>query len=114
MKRGPSSAVVSVEIDISESTTISDAFDIKYFQLVGLIFPTMTGTTIKFHVSDTLAGTYVVLKDDAGTDYSITISDDHATGLGDVLASLSPFRFVKLVSGSAEAADRSIKVILKE
>ena len=114
MKRGPAYAVVSVEIDVSDSTTVSDAFDVQYFQLLGLIFGTMTGTTMTFQVSDTLAGTYVALNDDAGSAYSITIASDKATGLGDVMAALAPFRFIKLVSGSAEAADRTIKVVLKE
>jgi len=110
-KIGAGTGVISVTI--ANAVTTSGAFDTKHFQLAGLIFATMTGTIIKFHASDTLAGTYVVVKDDAGTDYSITISDDHATGLGDVFAAMSPFRFLKLVSDQSEGAERTIKVILK-
>ena len=115
MKRGASTAVLTVEIDISDSTTVSDAFDTKYFQLAGLIFPAMTGSTITFQASDTLTGTYVAVNDDANAAYSITKGTSAiAIGMGDVLAAMAPFRYLRLVSGSAEAADRSIKVILKE
>jgi hypothetical protein len=100
-----------VTIDISESTTVSTAVDTDGLLLSGIIFPaTMTGTTVTFQVSSTgTGGTFKVLKETDGTSVSYTVTaDSHVrvdpSGWAGVGA-------IKVVSGSAEAADRNILLV---
>lgn len=101
-------------LTIASGQTTSDAVDIQYFALAGLIFPAaFTGATITFQVSDALDGTFVELVDQAGAAISVTATDGKAVGLDDAARELAPWRYFKIVSAGAEAADREIKLILK-
>lgn len=94
-------------IDISASTTISEAIDLGGDALAGLIMPSaFTGTAITYQVSNDKEGTYVVLNDDAGNAVSTTVAPSKAITLNPT--TFYGWRYIKLVSGSAEAADRTI------
>lgn len=101
----------AVTIDVSESTTVSTAVDTDGLLLSGIIFPAaMTGTAVTFQVASTnTGGTFKALKETDGTDVSYTVTaDSHVrvdpSGWAGVGA-------IKVVSGSAEAADRKINLV---
>ena len=97
-------------IDVSESATVSSAIQLDGVVPIGIITPAaMTGTAIKFQFShDDL--TFTALYDTSGSEVSITSAASRWIALDkeDFLSAKS----IKLVSGSSEAADRSIIVVL--
>lgn len=82
-------------------------------QLHGLEFPaTMTGTTMTFTGSRSSDGTFVAIYDVGGASaYSVTIGTSRFVPLDPRV--FATFPFVKLVSGSTEASERSIVVHLR-
>lgn len=89
----------------------SAAVDLKGKTLMGLIIPAgFSGTSIKFKVSNTLAGTYATLtKGSDGSDISITVAAGKPVAFDNGLAAvLSCWRFVTLTSGSSETAKTAI------
>ncbi len=97
---------------ILNTATTSDAIELKGFCLVGILLRSFTGTAITFTVCDTLAGTYVPLKSTtSGSSLSYTVAQN-------TYAAIDPkdfqgVKFLKIVSGSAEAADRTLACSLK-
>lgn len=98
---------------IASSGTTSEARRIKGSKVFAFIFGTMTGTTLTFTVSNSYDGTYVPLYDDAGNQISITVTDDACVGITSSAASmaLASVEWVKVVSGSSEAAERTITML---
>jgi hypothetical protein len=94
---------------IAISTTTSDVIENVFSQAVGIILPTMTGTAITFTVSNDRDGDYVALNNSSGA-VSLTTASSKAYKLPD---DLKPFPYFKLVSGSSEAAARTITVVRK-
>lgn len=101
-------------VTIASGQTASGAFDRAHYSIMGIITPgTLTGTALGFSASDELAGTYrTVYKD--GTAASVAMAADRAIGIDDLALALAPWRFLKLVSGSAEGAAREFTVILRQ
>jgi hypothetical protein len=102
---------------ILSGATLSDAMDSGSGlsdgrqQPIGLFIPAaFTGIAITFTACDTAGGTYVAVRDVGGaTAYSVVVAASQYVPLEPrVFAGL---QFVKLVSGTAEGADRSIKVV---
>lgn len=91
---------------IDSSGTVSNAVDLGDRTLVGLQLGTMTGTAITFQASTSLEGTYVAVKGSDGTSISYTTASDTYVAIQPAI--LAGIRFIKLVSGSAEASDRTI------
>lgn len=99
---------------ISSGGTVSTEVDTEAFPLYAFIFGTMTGVAMTFQSSTTSGGTYVAVNDNTGAAVSITIASNKAVSLTPtLLAQLSPYRYLKLVSGTAEGADRTISVSMK-
>ena len=103
-----------VLIDISDNATTSSAAQCDGLLLSGIVFPAaMTGTTVTFDFS--FDGTnFVDVKETDGTEVTYSVS------AGDVVrvdpsgwAFASPV-FLRIVSGSSEAADRTINLIFKQ
>lgn len=105
-------------VDIKEfSVTIlngaqdSDAIKIVPHLPVALVMPAaFTGTAITFWVSDSLAGTYVQVYN-AGTAVSATVAASRH-----VILDPTQFygaRYLKIRSGSAEGADRIVKILAR-
>jgi hypothetical protein len=106
--------VKEIDVTIANGQTTSDAFDTEHYKVGALHFGTMTGTTMTFEAAEKVDGTYRQLVDDSGAAISITVTDDRATGLTSNAASMAiaGVRWLKLVSGSSEGAERTIGVTL--
>ena len=103
---------------IASGATTSDALDMgaspdAYGGFAGFITPAaLTGSTFTFTVSvdDT---TYYPLYN-ASTQLSIAVTTSKAYGFtADQRTTLSPWRFIKIVSGSAEGGARTILALYK-
>jgi len=98
---------------IANGAQLSGALDFEMYRLAALEFGTMTGTAMTFTAASASDGTYVDVYDDAGTQVSITIASDTVVGISDAAGALAALRHVKLKSGSAEGAARTVTVILR-
>jgi len=100
---------LTATIDVSESTTVSSAVEnYVHGQISGLIIPgTFTGTSVTFQGSYD-GDTYTVLYLD-GADYSMAVDESRWVVLDPTVFYGVPY--VKVVSGSAEGADREITVL---
>jgi len=109
------SAYKTVLIDISSSTTVSEPVDCEGMDLVAIVTPAaLTGVAFTFQgsVDDT---TYNSITDDAGTAISVTVAASRWVAIGNtLLKSLRGLRYLKVVSGSAEAADRTIGLVFAD
>jgi hypothetical protein len=94
---GTTSGAVSTGIIGTENT-----------QLMGLEFPAaMTGTSMTFTGSRSSDGTYVTITEVGGaSNYTVTVSAGKFVPVEPRV--FATFPFIKLVSGSAEGAERSI------
>lgn len=103
----------SQQLIISSGLQESAALDCGGMVLSGIILPTaFTSTALTFEVSSTLAGTYVPLKSTiSGTALSYTVAQ--ATYCAIDPKDFQGVRFLKIKSGSAEAADRILILSLK-
>lgn len=80
--------------------------------LCGLMIPAaFTGTALTFETCDTPNGTYLPLYDDTNTLISLTVAPSRAYSLDP--KKFQGSNFLKLKSGTAEGADRSIICSLK-
>lgn len=95
---------------IAISTTTSGAVNIRGYQRGGFVLPAaFTGSAVTFLVS--VDGvTYIVLNDTSNSAVSQTVTAAKSYALP---AAIFSFNFFKFVSGSSEAAARSIAVSLK-
>lgn len=92
---------------IAASGTTSAAVDLEGAALCGLFIPSaFTGTAITFQTAPTLTGTYVNVKDGAGNDYSKTVANSQFIPIAP--SDMAGVRFLKVVSGSTEGAQRVI------
>lgn len=91
-----SGQTTSAEIDLGGGVT-----------LAGLIMPSsFTGTSIKIQMANASGGTYVTVQS-LGSDYQLTVAGGKYVPIEN-LAITAALRWIKLVSGSSEAADRTI------
>lgn len=103
LRRGP-------DVVIANGQTVSGAVDLGEGVLCGLQFATMTGTAITIQAAEDIAGTYVLVALRGGA-LSITMaSDRYITLLSEETRGL---RYIKLVSGSAEGAARTIQTYVR-
>ena len=111
----PAGGLYRQEVTIDSGDTASEAFEFQASSRFGIIFPAaMTGATYTFQASDREEGTYVALEDDAGNAIGGTITASTAVGVsGTDLECLTAFRWLKIVSASAEGADRVLIVVGK-
>lgn len=98
-----------MKVTIAEGATKSSAIDLSQSTFTALLIPDgFTGATITFEASVD-GTTWKAVVDDTGAAVSITATDDRWVALsGAVAAKLAPFRMIRLVSASAEAAARAI------
>ena len=102
-----------VTATIANGQTTSGAIDIGEEVVVGLVTPAgLTGASLTFTASDTEGGTYSPVYDQYGTQVTITVSTSrHVTIAPETLLGC---RWLKIVSGSAEAGGDDIVVITRE
>jgi hypothetical protein len=97
-------------ITVATNATTTPEIDLGGTELVGFQLPAaFTSTTITFLVSTVSGGTYQIMKDGAGNTVSKTVAQGQYIAVDPTL--FRGVRFVKLVSGSSEAADRQITLI---
>lgn len=97
----------TVTFTIASGQTVSNAIDVREKILVGLQFPTMTGVALTFQASSD-GVTYVAVLN-PNTPY--TIASDRYLVVPS--ADLAGVRYIKIVSGSAEGATRTITGIIR-
>lgn len=114
-KYGGDGSTFTVPVTIASGATTSNELDIQSALFVAIQMPAaITGATFKVHASNVGGGTFAEVVDDAGAAISITATAAKNIGLQSaVMAKLSAFRFIKLVSASAEGATRSFNLICK-
>lgn len=98
-------------VTILSGATLSNAIDLGEMALCGIQMPpAFTGTTLTFTASDSLGGTYNAVTTTSAS-YSITVAASKYVSIPP--SDLAGVRFVKVVSGSAEGADRDIILMVR-
>lgn len=101
----------STTVTIAASGTTSQAVDLGEHLVAGIICPaTLTGVALTFTASDAEDGTYQACYDASGNPISVTVAAGRH-----VLIEPQTFagaRWLKVVSGSTEAAAREITLVL--
>ena len=97
------------EVTIASGQTKTDAINMSNFALMGVEVPaTMTGTSLTFEAGSDAAST-VPVRDVDGADFSVTLGS--GAGVHTVNANdFASFKYIKIVSGSSEGAERTLKV----
>ena len=105
--------VKDVTIDISENTTQSNAVNTDGMLLTGIVFPAaMTGTAVTFDFSVDGTNFYDVVETD-GTEVSYTVTAGDVVRVDPSGWAFASSGFLRIVSGTAEAADRNIQLIFR-
>lgn len=98
-------------VTIASSGTVSNAIDLGEGVLVGIQMPAaFTGIALTFQASDSLAGTYNAVTSISAA-YSVTVAAAKYVSISP--NDLAGVRFIKVVSGSAEGADRDIILMVR-
>ena len=101
------------KLTIANGGTTTNSFRMGARRALAIYTPTMTGTTFSFTASVDNSNFYAV-HDNAGNLITFTLAAGKwITLTADKLAALQPFQFLKVVSGSAEAAARTLLVAMK-
>ena len=102
-----------IQVTIAASGTTSDAINLSGLQVVAIETPSaLTGTALTFTASVSLGGTYDAVREVGGAAaYSVTMAASQWIPLNvNVFAGIP---FVKIVSGSTEAAARTFNLICR-
>ena len=100
-------------IDISEDTTNSVGVNTDGMLLAGIIFPaTMTGSTVTFDFA-TDNSTWVDVVETDGTEVSYTVSAGNIVRVDPSGWAFASSGYIRITSGSAEAADRKITLVFR-
>ena len=101
----------STTVTIASSGTTSQAVDVGEWLIAGIVTPAaLTGIAMTFTGALTEGGTYRPLRDSSGTAISVTVAASRH-----ILVEPQTFagaRWLKLVSGTAEGAARTITLVL--
>jgi hypothetical protein len=97
---------LQTNVAIANGAQLSDAVDLLGFTLCAVETPAaFTGTAITFEVSNDNS-TFVPVHKEDGNAYSITVAASRATIVD--IQKFRGFRYLKIKSGSAEAAARTV------
>lgn len=114
---------VVLSANIAQSATTSQAIDVRDLTIKAIVFPTLTGTSITFTVGLAQGGaaqagevpqTFYAALDEAGAAITVTAQDGNMVVLtpGSIEAGLfEAAHWIKVVSGSTEAAAREIFLV---
>jgi len=101
------------QIDISDSTTLSDEVDLGHdFTHLLVLVPTITSTQISVQVAKGSGGTYYPVYDflDSDADTDVLQATVAATTSKAIIFKIGAVRFIKLLSSQAQASDRDFVV----
>jgi len=102
----------AVTVTIGSGQQSSSAISTGGMALVGFSLPAaFTGTAVTFEVATTLAGTYQPLYDASNAVVSVTVTQGRVYTLDPKY--FQGIQFLKIKSGSAEGAARSVVLALK-
>lgn len=102
------------KVTIPNGATTSGAVNTRFYLLAGIEMPAaFTGATISFEASRSEGGTFKGVVDQAGAAITVTATADKMIGLDAAAGELAPWQWVRLVSASAEGAEREIWLHLK-
>ena len=105
--------VKEVLLDVSANGTTSNGVSTDGMLLTGLVFPAaMTGSAVTFDFSIDGTNWYDVVETD-GTEVSYTVTAGDAVRVDPSGWAFASIGFLRVTSGSTEAADRSIKLIFR-
>jgi len=105
--------VKEVTIDISANTTQSNAVNTDGMLLTGIVFPAaMTGTAVTFDFSVDGTNFHDVVETD-GTEVTYTVTAGDVVRVDPSGWAFASSGFLRIVSGTAEAADRNIQLIFR-
>lgn len=98
-------------VTIANGATVSSAIDLQGCTMCGIILPAaFTGVALTFQVSDDNV-TYQAAYNTSNTALSATVAQGRSYML--TPTDFAGVRYVKLVSGSAEGAARTIKILTR-
>jgi hypothetical protein len=99
---------------IANGATASNVIDTTGFELVGIAIPSaFTGASISFTAAPSATGTFQAVNKDDNTALSITVTASKTYALDpNKYSGLGPY--FKIVSASAEAADRTIGLVFRK
>lgn len=102
-------------VTIASGETTSSVVGIGDYTIAGVhLGAALTGATIGFAAAPTSGGSFQTVKDSDGNTISLASNAAGALGLSGAEAdALAPWQWIKIVSASAEAADRTITLALK-
>lgn len=102
-------------VTIASGATTSGVVGIGDYTIAGVhLTAALTGATIGFTAAPTSGGSYQTVKDSEGNAVSIASSAAGAVGLSGAEAdAVAPWQWIKVVSASAEGADRTLTLVLK-
>lgn len=105
---------MAISVTIAAAGTTSAAFNLGGRRIGAIRTPAaLTGVALTFEASDAEAGTYLPVWSDAAA-VSITAAASRHIGLTlDESNALASCAWVKLVSGAAEAAERTFEIVLE-
>lgn len=93
-------------LTVASGETTSNAIDLQGHTFSGIIMPdAFTGTSLTFAVSRTFDGDYTTLYKD-GADFSVAVEASKSVVLQP--ADFTVVNFLKVISSSAEGADRTL------
>lgn len=104
---------ISFEIDISDSTTVSDECDLGApYEYMLLEVPTITGSTLTVQILRASGGTArsLHITDPADGGDNVVISATSGTGAFMWRVPIGGARYIKILAGTAQTADRTFYV----
>jgi hypothetical protein len=111
MGRSVGASVYNKAAAIASGQTASAAIDLRDFMLAGITMPAaFTGTALTFQVATPSGGSYTTLEDENGDAYTLTVEASKYYPVN--VIHFVGGRFLKIVSGSAEGADRTLTLHL--
>lgn len=103
--------VALVSATIANTATASGAIDLMGATLCGIHLPAaFTGTSLSFTVATAGGGTYQTLQRN-GSDYSVPVAQGKYVSLDPAI--FAGVQFIKIISGSAEGADRTLNLAVR-
>ena len=86
---------------IDNATTTSNAVQVRQYKVFGLQMPaTITGTSLKFEVSDNKDDGFVAVFDESGTEIDLTVSASRYIGLDAAALEIAAAEWIRIVMDS--------------
>jgi len=102
----------ALSVAIASSATKSAVINQNGLSLVGIYLPTaFTGVALTFEACDTVDGTFLPVKKADGNSLSYTVAQGTYVAIDP--KDFAGISFLKIVSGTAEGAARTLKIALK-